>query len=162
MDAKRKKALQDAHNRRQYRILPATPTTASWDDVPDDVILDLVRSYTSAGDAVLFGKSQDLSVLAIRVYRGGHGYSVYARGVERLGEALERLERYRPARKHRAALAADYQPVAQVYSNLDLPYHPAFSPEQLKKQRETADARAREWNAKVDSISREFYTVASS
>lgn len=161
MPRNRKDRLMEEHARRQYRILPTTLTTANWSDVPDDVILNLVRSYSDSGDAILFGKSTDQSVLAIRVYRQGQGYSVYSRGIERLGEAVERLERYRPPRTKRDAIASAGKPAVQGYTNLNLPFHPAFSPEQLEKQRLDAINRAIRWNAMVDAIPREFYRVAS-
>lgn len=161
MDKKRKDAILREHAKRQYRLPPATPTSANWSDVPDHVILDLVRSYSDSGDAILFGKSADQSVLAIRVYRQGQGYSVYARGVERVGEAIERLERFRPPRTKRDAIASDGMPAVQGYANLDLPFHPAFSPQQLTKQRLDAENRAIKWRAMVDAIPREFYRVAS-
>lgn len=91
---------------RQFQLLPTTDGNPIWDAVPDSVILDLVRGYSTHGDAVLFGQSKDLAVGAIRVYRAGHGYSVYFRGIERLGEALDRLERYRPQRRVKHAHGA--------------------------------------------------------
>lgn len=99
MDKATKAKYQEAHASRQFQLLASTDGNPIWDAVPDSVILDLVRGYSTHGDAVLFGQSKDLSVGAIRVYRAGHGYSVYFRGIERLGEALDRLERYRPRRR---------------------------------------------------------------
>lgn len=162
MVRKKSDRILEEHARRQYKLLPATPTSASWSDVPESVILDLVRSYADSGDAILFGKSADQSVLAIRVYRQGQGYSVYARGIERVGEAVERLAKYRPPRTKRDAIASDSPPAVQGYTNLNLPFHPAFSPDQLAKQRMDAINRAIKWEAMVNAIPREFYRVASS
>jgi len=101
---------------RALPLIPSPDGRTDWADVPDAVILDLVRSYTSGGDAILFGTSTDQQVLAIRVYRMGHGYSVYARGAERLGEALDRLERYRPPRQYWVKKPAVVPPAAQGLS----------------------------------------------
>lgn len=161
MATKRKDALLAEHARRQYRNIPASPTGASWADVPDAVIIDLIRAYTAGGDAILFGTSADQTVLALRVYRQGQGYSVYARGLDHVGEAVERLHRYRPPRSQGVAIATVSSPAVQGYSNLDLPFHPAFSPEQLNKQRLDAINRAIAWNALVDSLSVKKYGVAS-
>lgn len=154
MDAKRKKAVIEAHAQRQYRLLPSSATSTKWSDVPDAVILDLVRSYADSGDAVLFGTSADQSVLAIRVYRSGLGYSVYSRGVERLGEAIERLYRMRPPRTQRAPLGAVGNPAVQVKGMLNLPFHPAFTVEQLAQKRLQEENRAIAWNALVDTFPR--------
>jgi len=101
---------------RAIPLLPSADGHTDWADVPDSVILDLVRSYTSGGDAILFGTSTDQQVLAIRVYRMGHGYSVYARGAERIGEALDRLERYRPPRHYWVKKPTQVSPAAQGLS----------------------------------------------
>lgn len=161
MATKRKDALLAEHARRQYRNIPASPSGANWSDVPDAVILDLIRSYTAGGDAILFGTSADQSVLALRVYRQGQGYSVYARGLDHVGEAVERLHKYRPPRSQRAPIGAVSPPAVQGYSNLDLPFHPSFSPDQLNKQRLEAVNRAIRWNALVDSLSIKINEVAS-
>ena len=113
----KKNALQVSQE--SGRALPLSPSAdgrTDWSDVPDSVIVDLVRSYTSSGDAILFGTSTDQQVLAIRVYRMGHGYSVYARGAERIGEALDRLERYRPPRHYWLKKPSEVPPVAQGLS----------------------------------------------
>jgi len=101
---------------RSFPLLPSVAGRTDWSDVPDSVIVDLVRSYTSSGDAILFGTSTDQEVLAIRVYRLGHGYSVYARGIERLGEALDRLQRYRPPRHYWVKKPSEVHPAGQGLS----------------------------------------------
>lgn len=142
-----------AHAKRQFPLLPASPTGANWSDVPDSVIVDLVRSFSDCGDAILFGKSQDESVLAIRVYRNGSPYSVYARGIERVGEAIERLYRMRPPRSRRDARASSRHPAVQALSNPQLPFHPRFTVAELAKQRQNAKAREDAWNALVSGFS---------
>lgn len=161
MASKRKSTVLAEHARRQYRNIPSSPTGAKWADVPDSVLLDLIRSYADSGDAILFGTSADQSVLAIRVYRHGEGYSVYARGVEAVGDAVDRLARHRPPRTQRDAIASVSSSAVQGYTNLNLPFHPAFSPDQLNKQRLAAINRAIEWNRLVDSISIQQNAVAS-
>jgi hypothetical protein len=145
---------------RQYRLLPASPVAVNWDDVPDALIVELVRSYTTGGDAILFGTSKAQDVLAIRVYRGGDGYSVYTRGVDGIGEAVDRLHRYRPARKRHAERGAESGTVAQVSVLNNLPWHPLFTVNDLNKQRQKEIDRALEWERVVSSIPRHFYEVA--
>lgn len=152
MDRKHKVAVQRDHAERQFKLLPQSITTARWSDVPDSLVLSLVRDYTDSGDAILFGKSQDQSVLAIRVYRNGQGYSVYARGLESVGEAIERLYRLHPPHNQRDARASVSPLAVQGYSNLDLPFHPSFTVEQLNKQRLTAQRKAKEWTDLVLSF----------
>jgi len=101
---------------RAIPLIPSLDGRTDWSHVPDSVIVDLVRSYTSSGDAILFGTSTDQQVLAIRVYRMGHGYSVYARGAERIGEALDRLERYRSPRQYWVKKPTQSPPAAQGLS----------------------------------------------
>lgn len=117
----------------------------NWDDVPDDVILDLVRSYTAGGDAILFGTSHGRDVCAIRVYRGKEPYSVYFRKAAQIGEAVDRLNRYRPARKRGAPPRAVPSAGAQGGTTLPLPFHPSYTLDDLIKRRAKEDARERGW-----------------
>lgn len=148
------------HSRRQYRLLPANPLAVNWDDVPDALIVELVRTYTTGGDAILFGTSKAQDVLAIRVYRGGDGYSVYTRSADGIGEAVDRLHRYRPARERHAKRGAESGAVAQGTPINDLPWHPLFTVNDLLKQRQKEAQRALEWERVVNSIPRHFYEVA--
>lgn len=149
-----------ANAERQYPLLPASPTNTNWSDVPDAVILDLVRSFSDNGDAILFGKSQDQSVLAIRVYRHGQGYSVYIRGIERLGEAVDRLYRMHPPRERKDARASAPPLAVQVSQILPLPFHPLFTRQSLIKQREKEEKRYNEWNRLVNSFQPIIHDVA--
>lgn len=152
MDRKHKSAVERDHAERQFKLLPQSGTSAKWADVPDSLVLSLVRDYTDSGDAILFGKSQDQSVLAVRVYRNGKGYSVYARGLEGVGEAIERLYRLHPPLNQKDARASVLPLAVQGYSNLDLPFHPSFTVQQLNKQRLDAQRKAKEWNDLVLSF----------
>lgn len=160
MTATRKDRHEKTAKERQFRLLPSSPTGASWSDVPDAVILSLIRDYTGHGDAILFGKSQDQSVLAIRVYRNGQGYSVYARDLERVGEAVERLYRLHPPLNQRVARATVQRVAVQGYNILDLPYHPAFSVDALEKQRLKEIERQREWERVVNQFQPIIHEVA--
>jgi len=131
MDKATKARYSEAHASRQFQLLPPTDGNPIWDAVPDSVIVDLVRGYSTHGDAILFGQSKDLSVGAIRVYRAGHGYSVYFRGIERLGEALDRLERYRPRRRVTHGRVEGVPSEVRVLSkqpSKDAPYWENFPP----------------------------------
>lgn len=156
-----KNQIAPEHSRRQYRLLPANPVAVNWDDVPAALIVELVRTYTTGGDAILFGTSKAQDVLAIRVYRGGDGYSVYTRGADGIGEAVDRLYRYRPARERDAKRVAEPGAVAQVSTVPGLPFHPQFTVNDLIKQREKARQRALDWERVVNSFPRQFYGVAS-
>lgn len=149
------------HSARQYRILSARDVAWSWDDVPDALIVELVRAYTASGDGILFGGSKSQEVGAIRVYRGREPYSVYFRKASEVGVAVERLYRYRPPRERQAKPGAVRQPEAQGVAPNSLPFHPRFTVNDLIKQRQMADERAKEWNALVDRMGAIVYGVAT-
>lgn len=92
----RRKATPKAHPEHAKRRQPLG-VSSLWTDVPDDVILTIVRDYASMGDAVMFGTSADRAVCSIRVYRNGTPYSTYFRGLHDLPAALERLDKFMPA-----------------------------------------------------------------
>lgn len=149
------------HASRQYRILSASDMASVWDDVPDALIIELVRSYTTNGDAILFGTSKSQEVGAIRVYRGREPYSVYFRKAVDVGDAVDRLFRLRPVRKGAPQGLPTHDSEAQGGQSLSLPFHPKFTRQELNKQRQDAIKRAIEWNRMIDSIPRHFYEVAS-
>lgn len=148
------------HSTRQYRILPASDVVWSWDDVPDALIVELVRAYTASGDAILFGGSKSQEVGAIRVYRGREPYSVYFRKVSEVGVAVERLYRYRPPRERQAKPGVVVHPEAQGVALNGLPFHPQFTVNDLIKQRTRSDERAREWNDLVERMGAIVHGVA--
>lgn len=150
------------HDSRQYRLLSASNVVQCWDDVPDALIIELVRSYTASGDAILFGTSKSQEVGAIRVYRGREPYSVYFRKAVDVGDAVDRLFRMRPPRQGASQGRGRLFSEAQGSEKVSLPFHPNFSRDDLIKQRQEAIRRANAWNALVDSIPRHFYRVASS
>ncbi len=99
---------------RKPLVPPDEGLSSVWEDVPDSVIVGLVRAYASEGDAILFGTSQDRAVCAIRVYRDGSPYSVYFRKLADLETAPERLGRYRPARHKPLPISPIAEPQEQV------------------------------------------------
>jgi len=145
---------------RQYRLLPASPVAVNWDDVPDALIVELVREYTRNGDAILFGTSKSQEVGAIRVYRGREPYSVYFRKAGDVGEAVERLRRMRPVRKGAAQRLPSLPPEAQGIAIPSLPFHPKFTVSDLIKQRRDEEMRAIAWRAMVSAIHSQFFEVA--
>lgn len=95
-------------------VNPDEGRSSVWEEVPDSVIVSLVRAYASEGDAILFGTSQDREVCAIRVYRDGSPYSVYFRKLADLETAVDRLGRYRPARHKPLPISPIAEPQEQV------------------------------------------------
>lgn len=156
----RRKEPSHPDPRRQYKLLPTDPAKDSWCDVPDSVILDLVRTYTRSGDAILFGTSKAQDVLAIRVYRGGEGYSVYSRNVQGVGEAVDRLYRTRPPRIEGTQSVPVRGAEAQGIAIDGIPFHPKFTLDDLRKQRAKEDERARAWNALIDTFPKLTNVVA--
>lgn len=136
------RASQNA--RRQYPLVSASGVGVNWDDVPDDVIVELVRSYTASGDAILFGTSHAQDVCAIRVYRGKEPYSVYFRKASQIGEAVDRLYRYRPVRKPQATPGAVCNAGAQGGKSPPLKLHPSLTVDAWEKLQKEKEKRAQE------------------
>lgn len=161
MHGRRSDPKETSHSRRQYPLLSASGVGVNWNDVPDNLIVELVRAYTSGGDAILFGTSKGQDVCAIRVYRGREPYSVYFRKASEMGEALDRLYRLRPARKHEAEPRAVPDTEAQGVKILPLPFHPKFTVKDLIKQRKDWDTRMREWDTVYAEACRRFDRLAT-
>jgi len=161
MYGKRAPTQNRAHADRQYPLLSASGVGVTWNDVPDALIVELVRAYTSGGDAILFGTSKGQDVCAIRVYRGREPYAVYFRKAAEIGEAIDRLYRLRPARKPQALPGAEPVPEAQGYPILPLPFHPKFTVKDLIKQRMDWDKRMREWDTVYAEACRRFDRLAT-
>lgn len=141
---------------RQYRILPASDVGECWDDVPDAVIIELVRAYTRNGDAVLFGTSKSGEVGAIRVYRGREPYSTYFRKAHEVGEAVERMYRMRPVRASTPSGVRNPSPEVQGVRMLPLPFHPSFSATQHARMRQKEQERVNAWEFMIEQACRRF------
>lgn len=152
---KRQQNSPDAHPR-QYRILPASDVGECWDDVPDAVIVELVRAYTRNGDAVLFGTSKSGEVGAIRVYRGREPYSTYFRKAHEVGEAVERMYRMRPVRKATPQGCGMTDTEVQGLGSLQLPFHPSYSATQHARMRQKEQERVNAWNFMIEQACRRF------
>lgn len=138
-----------------------------WEDVPAEVIKSLVVAYAGMGDAILFGSSQDREVMALRVYRAGGGYSVYARTLDAFDTALERLDRYCPSLTplHRVAPPRPSQEQVKTPPSKRVP----FDWESLKpvnkqenqiseeRMRKLASGLARMRQNKVDNAQKNLY-----
>ena len=111
-----KKSHNPSHKKIDPKRLQPLGVSSLWDSVPPDVIMTLIRSYASMGDAILFGTSADRAVASIRVYRGGVPYSVYFRNLEGLDEALDRLDRHCPAFTRPVTVSQWSPPESQVKS----------------------------------------------
>jgi len=151
----RQKNAPYAHPR-QYRILPASDVGECWDDVPDAVIVELVRSYTRNGDAVLFGTSKSGEVGAIRVYRGREPYSTYFRKAHEVGEAVERMYRMRPVRKATPQGCGVGEAEVQGLATSSLPFHPAFSATEYARLRQKEQTRVNAWNYMIEQACKRF------
>lgn len=112
-----KKPRSSSHQTRDPKRLIPLGVSSLWDSVPPDVILTLIRSYASMGDAILFGTSADRAVASIRIYRGGVPYSVYFRNLDGLDEALDRLDRHCPAFTRPVTVSQWSAPDSQVKSH---------------------------------------------